>query len=157
MHASEVDAFLTASRALVGVAAASVAQLDDITLPQFRALVVLSSSGGETVGELAHALDIHPSTATRLCDRLVRKRIVRRVRGRSDRRATEVTLTPAGRRVVDDVMDRRRRSITAVLARMAPAERAAATTALAAFAAAAGESALTDPFAWAADGHLQPA
>ena len=146
----EVEAFLVASRALVGVAAASLADLDDITFPQFRALVVLTDSGHETVGDLARALDIHPSTATRLCDRLVRKRLVRRVRARADRRETDVTLTPDGRQVVERVMRRRRRAITAVLDRMAPDERAAADVALERFAAAAGETAPADPFAWGA-------
>ena len=41
-----VDAFVAASRALVAVAARSLADLsDDITLPQYRALVVLRTRG----------------------------------------------------------------------------------------------------------------
>lgn len=146
----EVEAFLVASRTLVRVAAASLADLDDITFPQFRALVVLAASGHETVGDLARALDIHPSTATRLCDRLVRKRLVRRVRARADRRETDVTLTPDGHQIVEQVMAGRRRDITAVLDRMTPGERAAAEGALARFSAAAGEAAPADPFAWGA-------
>jgi DNA-binding Lrp family transcriptional regulator len=71
------DAVLTASRALVGVAARSLAVVDpEVTLPQYRALVVLASRGPRLVGELAEALVIHPSTATRLCDRLVAKKLV---------------------------------------------------------------------------------
>jgi DNA-binding MarR family transcriptional regulator len=143
----EVAAFLDASRALVAVAATSLADTEEITFPQFRALVVLSSDGHATVGALAHALDIHPSTATRLCDRLVRKRLIRRVRARADRRETDVTLTAEGRRIVEQVMVRRRRAITAVLDRMSPDQRAAASLALAVFADAAGESS-PDPFAW---------
>jgi DNA-binding MarR family transcriptional regulator len=146
----EVEAFLVASRTLVGVAAASLVGLDEITFPQFRALVVLTGSGHETVGDLARALDIHPSTATRLCDRLVRKRLVRRVRARADRRETDVTLTPDGRQIVEQVMRRRRRAINAVLDRMAPGERAAASLALERFAAAAGETAPADSLAWGA-------
>jgi DNA-binding MarR family transcriptional regulator len=145
---TEVDEFLVASRVLVGVAATSLADADEITFPQFRALVVLSTAGHATVGHLAQALDIHPSTATRLCDRLVRKRLVRRARARTDRRETDVILTAEGRRVVEQVLARRRRAITAVLDRMSPDDRAAARAALAAFSAAAGERAPTDPFAW---------
>ena len=41
---SLTDALLTASRALVAVAARSLAAVDDdVTLPQYRALVVLAS------------------------------------------------------------------------------------------------------------------
>ena len=53
---------LVASRALVGVAARSLAGVDDITLPQFRALVVLTGGIPVTVGDLATTLDIHRST-----------------------------------------------------------------------------------------------
>src|SRR6476659_9486342 len=72
------DALLIASRALVGVAARSLVGVDDITLPQYRALVVLTRPAPVTIGDLATALDIHRSTATRLCDRLERKGLVRR-------------------------------------------------------------------------------
>lgn len=150
------DAFLVASRALVGMAAASLAELDDITLPQFRALVVLSTQGRSTVGALATALEIHPSTATRLCDRLVRKRLVKRSRARTDRRATDVSLTAAGRRTVGQVTARRRRTIAGVLGRMTPPERAAAARALGAFAEAAGEPTPADPFGWTDDGAPAP-
>ena len=43
------DALLTASRALVAVAARSLAAVDDdVTLPQYRALVVLAVAGPST-------------------------------------------------------------------------------------------------------------
>lgn len=142
-----------ASKALVGVAAASLSEVEDLTLPQFRALVVLTQ-GPAPVGELATTLAIHPSTATRLCDRLVRKRLVRRHRGRTDRRSTEVALTDDGRRLVDDVVARRRHAIRGILGRLSPSQRTAASRALRAFAVAAGEvepSAVDgDPFGWAA-------
>ena len=74
------DAVLLSSRALVAVASRSIAAVDDaVTLPQFRALVVLDrDDGGLNVGVLASELRIQPSTATRLCDRLVRKGLAER-------------------------------------------------------------------------------
>lgn len=111
------DALLTASRALVAVAARSLAGVDRLTLPQFRGLVVLTRPDPVTVGDLAEALDVHPSTATRLCDRLERKGLVRRRPGvASDRRETTVTLTAQGRRLVGRVTDRRRRDLAAIAA-----------------------------------------
>src|SRR5215218_8058102 len=80
-----VDALLDASRALVGVAARSLADVEDVTVPQFRALVLISSRARTTVSDLATALGIHPTSASRLCDRLVRKRLVNRVEGVDDR------------------------------------------------------------------------
>jgi hypothetical protein len=48
------DATLTASRALLGVVARSLAEvLEMVTLPQFRILVVIASSGTLKMGTLA--------------------------------------------------------------------------------------------------------
>src|SRR5690348_16146236 len=82
-----VDALLSASRALVAIAARSLADLDaDVTLPQYRALVVLASRGPQRVVDISAELNVNPSTATRMCDRLVQKKLVRRYRSTSDRR-----------------------------------------------------------------------
>jgi len=144
-----VDALLDASRALVGVAARSLADVEDVTVPQFRALVLISSRARTTVSDLATALGIHPTSASRLCDRLVRKRLVNRVEGVDDRRATELHLAAAGRRLVDQVTARRRHALAAIASGMAPADLTDAVRVLAAFAAAA-EASLTeaDPFGW---------
>src|SRR5437868_15225897 len=78
---------LVASRALVGVAARSLSALEaDVTLPQYRALVLLSSRGEQNVSALADALGIHPSTATRLCDRLLNKGLIDRATSAGSRR-----------------------------------------------------------------------
>lgn len=134
------EAVLTASRALVAVAARSLATVDSqVTVPQYRALVVLSSRGPLLVGELAEALAIHPSTATRLCDRLVAKRLVRRAVSRENRRETTISLSPAGRELVDAVTDIRHREIAAIVARVPVQTRSGMVDALSAFAEAAGE------------------
>ena len=93
-----VDAVLTASRTLVAVATRSLgAAAEDTTIAQYRALVVLASRGPQRIGDLAGALDVTPSTAGRMCDRLVRKGLMRH-RARADRRAVRVSVTAAGRR-----------------------------------------------------------
>ena len=144
------EALLNASRALVAVAARSLADIDDVTLPQFRALVVLARPTTVTVGDLAQALAIHPSTATRLCDRLERKRLLRRRPGvPPDRRETTVSLTAKGQRLVRRVTERRRRDLAAIAAVMGGDERRRAIRALGCFASAAGELPGVDPFGWA--------
>jgi DNA-binding MarR family transcriptional regulator len=111
-----VDAVLTASRVLVAIAARSLADLDEeVTLTQFRSLVVLSSRGPQGMAGLAEALGVTPPTASRLCDRLVRKGLVRRRTDRNDRRQVRVAITEAGRRLVDVVTDRRRDEIEGLL------------------------------------------
>ena len=144
------EALLIASRALVGVAARSIAGFDEVTLPQYRALVVLMRPNPVTVGDLAVVLDIHPSTATRLCDRLELKRLVRRRPGIStDRRVTPVSLTPKGRRLVERVTEHRRRDIAVIAASISPGERRNVIRSLTSFAIAAGEIPGVDQFGWA--------
>ncbi len=136
------DALMTASRALIGVAARSLAAAPaDVTLPQYRALVVLAARGPLRVGDLAAALGIHPSTATRLCDRLVGRRLVRRAVDRGNRRETTISVSTSGRRVVDDVTAVRRTEIAAIIDRIPAELRQPAVAALVAFAEAAGEPA----------------
>jgi DNA-binding MarR family transcriptional regulator len=143
------DAFLGASRALVAVAARSLGAADEVTLPQFRALVVLTGPVPVTVGDLAQALDIHPSTATRMCDRLERKRLVRRHPAvLADRRETTISLSARGRGLVQRVTERRRRDLSAIAAAMSPTDRQQAIDVLRSFAHAAGELPALDPFAW---------
>jgi DNA-binding MarR family transcriptional regulator len=135
-----VDAVLTASRALIGVATRSLgAAAEETTIAQYRTLVVLASRGPQRMVDLAAALEVAPSTAGRMCDRLVRKGLIRRHRARADRRAVLVSITPAGRVVVDQATARRRELIMEILARMPAALQHEAAEALRAFAAAAGE------------------
>ncbi|MGO8726152.1 MAG: MarR family winged helix-turn-helix transcriptional regulator [Streptosporangiaceae bacterium] len=135
-----VDAVLTASRALVAVATMSLgAAAEDTTIPQYRALVVLASRGPQRMTDLAGALDVTPSTAGRMCDRLLRKGLIRRHRARADRRAVQVSITAAGRQVVDQATARRRTLIAGILGRLPARQQSAVASALAAFAAAAGE------------------
>jgi len=155
MHANADDdevaeALLDASRALVAVAARSVANVSEVTLPQYRALVVLARRATVTVGDLASALDVHPSTATRLCDRLEAKGLIRRQHsGSTDRRETTLRLSVQGRQLVDRVTTKRRRDLTRIANAMPPEDRVRAVVGLRSFAAAAGELPVVDTFGWA--------
>jgi DNA-binding MarR family transcriptional regulator len=134
------DAVLTASRVLVGVAARSLAaHEDEVSLPQYRALVVLGSRGPQRPVDLAEALGIDPSSATRLCDRLVRKRLISRRRQAADRRQVSLELTQRGRDLLEQVAAARHREIEHILRAVAPAERGTVLTAFTAFSTAAGE------------------
>jgi DNA-binding MarR family transcriptional regulator len=144
------DAVLLSSRALVAVASRSIAAVDEaVTLPQFRALVVLDRDpGGLNIGELAHELRIQPSTATRLCDRLVRRRLARRRVNPRNRREVTMLLTPAGRELVAEVTRRRRREIAAIMAKVPASQRTAIIEALTAFREAAGEHDVVASVPW---------
>jgi DNA-binding MarR family transcriptional regulator len=138
--ADAVDAVLAASRAVVAVATRSLgAAAEDTTLAQYRALVVLASRGPQRMVDLAGTLGVTASTAGRMCDRLVRKGLIRRQRARSDRRAVQVSVSAAGRAVVDQATARRRDLIAEILTRLPAGQQAGVAVALNAFAAAAGE------------------
>ena len=135
-----VDAVLGASRALVAVAARSLAIVaEDVTLAQYRVLIELASRGPQRPADLAAALTVDRSTATRMCDRLVRKRLVQRRRVSEDRRTVRVSLTRAGAEVVAEVSRRRRTEITGIVERMPASHRPLVVSALQAFSQAAGE------------------
>jgi DNA-binding MarR family transcriptional regulator len=135
-----VDAVLGASRALVAVAARSLANLaEDVTLAQYRVLVELAARGPLRPADLATALAVDRSTATRMCERLVRKQLVSRRRTSTDRRTVRVSLTPLGRELVDEATRRRRAEIAQILRRMPSADQRPVLTALRSFAHAAGE------------------
>ena len=135
-----VDAVLGASRALVAVAARSLATVaEDVTLAQYRVLIELASRGPQRLADLATALGVDRSTATRMCDRLVRKRLVHRRRMNDDRRGVRVSLATSGAELVAEVSRRRRAEIGTIVQRLPKAHRQPVLDALRAFADAAGE------------------
>lgn len=135
-----VDGFLTASRALVGVAVRSIdAAEPPVTAPQHRLLVLLAARGPQLIGDLAEELNVNSSSATRQCDRLERKGLIVRARSETDGRAVVVSLTPSGRSLLRKVTKIRREGIAAVLDRMQTAQVPGALAALQEFSRAAGE------------------
>lgn len=133
-------AVLTASRLLVAVSARSLAAVEDrVTLPQFRMLVVLSMRGATKLVALADLLQVAPSTAMRMVDRLIAAGLADRQVNPDNRRETLLRLTDEGRRTVVDVTARRRAEIAAIVERLGPGQRAALVEALAAFNEAGGE------------------
>ena len=135
-----VEAVLGASRVLVAVAARSLAEVaEEVTLPQYRALVVLAAKGPQRVASLAEALGVTPPTATRMCDRLVRKGLVRRRTAPEDRREVRLRLTAAGQELVAAVTARRRAEIAQLLAKISPADQVAMVALFGRLARAAGE------------------
>jgi DNA-binding MarR family transcriptional regulator len=135
-----IEGLLGASRVLVALAAQSLAQLDsDVTLMQYRALVVLAAQGPLRTVDLATELGVAPSTMTRMCDRLVRKDLVQRFRRADDRRAVWASLTVAGKDLVGQVMRQRRRAITRLVRAIPVGDAAVVAGALSAFVEAAGE------------------
>lgn len=136
------EAVLAASRMLVAVAARSIAQAGgDVTLPQYRALVVLASRGPQRAQDLAEALALSSSATTRLCDRLARKHFIERSRDTEveDRRSVRIALSEEGARLLEEVTALRLQEIGLIVERLPDGERAGVVSAFRAVAEAAGE------------------
>lgn len=135
-----IDAFISASRALVAVAVRSLADVaEQVTLTQYRTLVVLASRGPQRLTELAQAVGVTPATATRMCDRLLVKRLIVRRTERGDRRNVRISLSDAGRTLVAVVTSNRRREIEQIVGGITAADRDVFVKVLERFTRAAGE------------------
>jgi DNA-binding MarR family transcriptional regulator len=136
---AEVDAVLHACRSLVAIAAWSVdAVADKVDLVQLRILVLVASRQPASLKSVTEATRLHPSRASRTCDRLVGKGLMTRAADPEDRRSVRLKLTVAGERIVRRVRHARRAAITPVLAEMSKHSRADLLRVLDEFAAASG-------------------
>ncbi|ASW53608.1 MarR family transcriptional regulator [Plantactinospora sp. KBS50] len=105
------------SRVIVAITAAAVATLDvELTLTQHRMIVVLATTGPRRTVDLAADLGVHPSTASRTGDRLVRRGLLARDHLPSDRRVSWLRLTDPGRELVADIVRRRTSDLRRLLA-----------------------------------------
>lgn len=142
---SEVDAVVRAANVLLRVAARSVAEVEDVvTTPQLRVLVLIANRGPQNLGAVAVELRVHPSNATRTCDRLVQAGLIERGEDPQDRRLSRLVLTAKGTQLVEQVMSHRREAIAAVLEHLTPQTRESLTEAMDAFAQASGEAETDD-------------
>jgi len=73
----------------------------ELTQAQLRALAALGREHEMTAGQLARSADLNPATVTALLDLLEEAEIVQRHRSTEDRRVCNVSLTPAGRQLLD--------------------------------------------------------
>ncbi|MCA1711264.1 MAG: MarR family transcriptional regulator [Actinobacteria bacterium] len=120
----DIELLLDMSRALVALAVRSMGAIDGaVSLPQFRTLTVLERLGACTAGLLADQVGLHPSTMTRICDRLVADELVTREVQAQNRRQVEVAITPAGSTLVHKVWQARADALNRALRKMTPDQR----------------------------------
>jgi len=75
----------------------------NLTMPQFRLLLVLALRGGAASHDLAESMGVSLATITGIVDRLAAQDLVTRREDPRDRRVRRVELTAAGRGLVDDI------------------------------------------------------
>jgi DNA-binding MarR family transcriptional regulator len=137
---SMVGSALLASRVLVAVAARSLSDIaEEVTLTQFRTLVVLATEGPQSLAGLAERVGVNAATTTRMCDRLVKKRLIHRQAEPGNRRQLRLVLTKKGLALVDAVTERRRSEIERIMNNMSRDDQSMLIQALTLFTQAAGE------------------
>jgi DNA-binding MarR family transcriptional regulator len=120
-----VDALERVVFGAVGLTAVALEQARpraELTLPQWRVLVVVGGGAGSLrVGEVAARLGSTVPSTSRLLRRMEERGLIATQRDETDRRATLVRLTPVGEAVRGGLVRRRRRLIRELLrARGAP-------------------------------------
>jgi DNA-binding MarR family transcriptional regulator len=105
-----------------------------VSTSQLRALIAIRRGDGATVTDLARALDALPSSATRLCDRLIAAGYIERMANPANRRFHVLSLSPLGEQLLVTLEAHRRRALATVLDRMSPRARQQLGNGLSAFA-----------------------
>jgi DNA-binding MarR family transcriptional regulator len=116
-----MDALVQVSFA-VQAALGAIAAERDLSLIQLRLLGVLRDRA-PTMNDLARVLGLDKSSVTGLVDRAESRGLVRREGSPTDRRAIEVRITAAGRKLVNDLTARAEARIDAFVAPLATAEK----------------------------------
>lgn len=122
----ELAAVMRMARVVFAIVTRSGAHVGDtLTLTQLRVLVtVANATTAVSLNAVAAALDVHPSTASRLCDKVVNAGLLNRDEAPEDRRNLHLSLTENGWAVLADVMGHRRDAFAAILEQMTPQDRA---------------------------------
>lgn len=113
---------------VAGVALTARALVDaspglDLTIPQWRALVVIADPEGARVGEVSTVIGSSLPSTSRLLRRLVRRGLVTLAQDERDHRATRARLTDRGRAVREVILAYRRARIRNVARSAEPSDR----------------------------------
>ena len=75
----------------------------DITPIQYSAVLAIENHPGIDQTALCNIIAIDRSTVAEVVTRLERKKLIRRTPGTTDRRTRQLCITPAGRKLIDDI------------------------------------------------------
>ena len=123
---SLVDALAQLSFLIQGELAEATAD-HDLSIIQTRLLGILRDRE-PTMNELGAYLKLDKSSITGLVDRAERRGLVRRMTSSRDRRAVQVSITDAGRRIAEQVSTKFGHRMAVITARLTDTERTRLTT-----------------------------
>ena len=125
------SAILASSQVLVQRSVQCLESLSPgLSFSEFQVLVLLAEQGPKRLMDIATALEVTPTTATRVADRLASRALVDRVRQSTDRREVHLSIAAAGRSLVGAVHSRRRRFISSALGHFSEQDQDAALAVL---------------------------
>lgn len=136
-HDAYLERLEQATRGLLALNVSVLERMEKkIGLAPLRALQSLDRLGPSMVTELGDDLDLLPSTASRLSDRLAEAGLITRRVSPTNRRATLLELTASGRAVLDELIALRVQALGVVAEQMTDRDRAALVNGAHAFTAA---------------------
>lgn len=74
---------------------------DQVTVSQLKLLKLVAMTDEQTIGDVALFLGVSNAAASKAVDKLVRRKLLRRAEGETDRRLIHLSLTPASRRLLE--------------------------------------------------------
>ena len=93
-----------------------------LSASDFQALMLIGERQRCIVSDVAHGLNISPTTASSLVDRLVRNNYVERYRSDDDRRIVRLELSAEGGRIREETLTQKREHCRRMLNELAPEE-----------------------------------
>jgi DNA-binding MarR family transcriptional regulator len=124
------DVLLCAVRVVMGVSVRAADQIDDLSPVQLRALSVLRENPRSNLVQLAEAMGVTVSTASRLVDRLIAGGMATRKTSPRTRREVALGLTRSGRTALQRYDRLRLESLRSCLEQVRPETRDALFAAL---------------------------
>jgi DNA-binding MarR family transcriptional regulator len=91
-----------------------------LTFSRLKLLKLVAFTDSHTIGEVAAFLGVSNTAASKAVDKLVRRRLLRRTEGHADRRASELSLTGEGRRLLSAYEAARDQKLTEIFSACVP-------------------------------------
>jgi DNA-binding MarR family transcriptional regulator len=91
-----------------------------LSFSRLRLLKLVAFTDSHTIGEVAEFLGVSNTAASKAVDKLVRRRLLRRTEGHADRRASELSLTGEGRRLLSAYEAAREQKLTEIFSACVP-------------------------------------
>lgn len=95
----------------------------DLSVPQFRAMVFLYRQPGSSLSDVAEHIGLTLPSISKMIDKLVARKLVRRETSRDDRRYITLTLTARGRATLQFARQGTQMRVAAMLTPLSGAER----------------------------------